>query len=1290
MLKFSNFLSNLTMAVGQARGQTLLPYPPPEAFDEDNLPEKERVHLLETSVVQWANRIQAVLATDPDAALKDGSNPDPESEIQFWEAKGKNLESLHEQLNSAKMKSVLETLSEMQSPFSAQFEKLTKDVADAGAEAKDNNKYLKTLDRYFGAINASLDFATLPENYLPLLHTMLLVWQHSKTYNNQQRLACLIQELCNSLINNASNFVNGEAIFRFIEDESVGEAVQLLASTLDIIGQFKTMFRVYQEKAAKVLPEGAWDVPDELLFGRLDLFLERCHDIQEFTSIVVEFTKLEKISLGGTKGQELTDTLQGVFRDFNSAVHTFQHVPYDIMDVSVVRFDEDFYRFRCNIKELEVRLSAIIISSFDDQATIQAKFHLLDAFEGLVERPSIKDELDKRTGVLLSSYMDDLTTVQNMFHQHKDSPRIDNNMPPIAGALQWCRGLLERIKAPMEDLRHFMGHSDREEIKDIEKIYESLTIKLQKFESEHIAEWTREIDQTSQNNLMKSLLKRDKETRRLGVNFDMALVRLLREVKYFLNPLALEVPPNALAIFSKAKMYRVQIGNLEMIVHMYNDMMDTLHMVERPLVEKEMAHIDETLEKGIAELNWKSPEIDVFLKEAMETVKSVFQTVKIMKDNFATIKKIMSEYAKVPLADRKNKPQSPADFEDHLKKLWATRHTVISEHQETVTKLLTETNQALKVNKGSPIWRAYVEYVQDHVRDGLAFTIVNSIRFICDQLDQASIEKNDLPPLLEIKLGLYANDVLFNAEDGVSGLDEKAPRKSRRDVWQIVNDWVEGFFEIGNIMTRMDGSHYVGDLKKNEGIVRFINTLKKHLDWNQKECESYRQEYIKFEFLWKTDRNTEFYKFLQNAVNPPKAGEDEGTEEPKEGEEKKEKKKTDMPDILPLAKFEEKIQFYKDLQAEVAEKKSPVQIGWLKINSSVIKSALTTWVSRWVETYTSFLYNDVARKLSQMENLITTVDEGLQREVKPGDSEALKAVLGHIHQVRSQEKMGAKMFAPLRECVALLKKHDRNLEDYELKLLADMPIKWDTTVNQVYKIKEKVNSLQNTEVENIKEKVEQFDQGLLKFRELYKKEAPFTYEYGVNAAYETINIWHGKIHAMETEASKLVDLEEVFELNVSKHQEIKANRLENKQLKQMWDMISLTKHSFNDWKKTLWDDIDSDALIAKCKNLQKQTSLMPKDIRGWKVFIGLQDEIKNLMTVLPLVSLLHSPCMMERHWRELKQSTGKDFDKDNDFSLADLLALELHNYVPIVEYIVELANKENKISGQLEKIEETW
>ena len=64
--------------------------------------------------------------------------------------------------------------------------------------------------------------------------------------------------------------------------------------------------------------------------------------------------------------------------------------------------------------------------------------------------------------------------------------------------------------------------------------------------------------------------------------------------------------------------------------------------------------------------------------------------------------------------------------------------------------------------------------------------------------------------------------------------------------------------------------------------------------------------------------------------------------------------------------------------------------------------------------------------------------------------------------------------------------------------------------------------------------------------------------------------------------------------------------------------------------------------------------------------------------------------MEDRHWRELKIATGKNFLFDSDFCLSNLLELELHKYVPEVEYIVELANKESKIGLQLKKIESQW
>ena len=56
-----------------------------------------------------------------------------------------------------------------------------------------------------------------------------------------------------------------------------------------------------------------------------------------------------------------------------------------------------------------------------------------------------------------------------------------------------------------------------------------------------IEEWSRDVETTSAAKLKLPVLRRDRETGLLYVNFDRDLIRLLREVKYFLV-LKLPVP----------------------------------------------------------------------------------------------------------------------------------------------------------------------------------------------------------------------------------------------------------------------------------------------------------------------------------------------------------------------------------------------------------------------------------------------------------------------------------------------------------------------------------------------------------------------------------------------------------------------------------------------------------------------------------------------------------------------------------------------------------------------------
>ena len=78
------------------------------------------------------------------------------------------------------------------------------------------------------------------------------------------------------------------------------------------------------------------------------------------TSTIIQFNKLQKIEIGNTKGKQLTASVMQIFDEFNKAVADFMTVNYDIMDIERREFDDDFYKFRCRIKELERRLGSIL------------------------------------------------------------------------------------------------------------------------------------------------------------------------------------------------------------------------------------------------------------------------------------------------------------------------------------------------------------------------------------------------------------------------------------------------------------------------------------------------------------------------------------------------------------------------------------------------------------------------------------------------------------------------------------------------------------------------------------------------------------------------------------------------------------------------------------------------------------------------------------------------------------------------------------------------------------------
>jgi dynein heavy chain len=361
-------------------------------------------------------------------------------------------------LSSERIKKVLKFLEQNKSTYTGPFSKLQKEVQTARIEANDNYLYLQTLKELFDELCAdntgSDDLSGISDLFMPIMHTILLIWTYSQYYNTPSRLVVLIREISNAVIDQCRTFIDKEKIFAYIDNGTPEDAHSRLQQALDTCAKFKESYHEYKAQV-----RGQWKITQNALFVRLDTFQERCQDVMHLTNTMVQFKKLEKIEIGNTKGKTLSNTVVQIYNEFNIAVEQFMKVTYDIMDIEQRAFDDDFYKFRQSIKELERRLASVLTQGFDDCDTIIGKFKLLDSFDGLLHRPIIQDELEKKHIQLLELYKQDLKTVAAIFMEGKplvdqqdERAPISSNLPPISGALNWTQGIIDRVKEPMEKL----------------------------------------------------------------------------------------------------------------------------------------------------------------------------------------------------------------------------------------------------------------------------------------------------------------------------------------------------------------------------------------------------------------------------------------------------------------------------------------------------------------------------------------------------------------------------------------------------------------------------------------------------------------------------------------------------------------------------------------------------------------------------------------------------------------------------------------------------------------------
>ncbi|KAI5108711.1 dynein beta chain, ciliary, partial [Silurus meridionalis] len=1268
---------------GRTQGRTLLPLPlSVERRNEQQLSfdlcliDRHLLYAIETMVIDWSQQMGSVLQRDSSQLLRQGDHVGPTAELQFWAHQKENLQGIQKQLQNPKVDKVLEILQRTNSSYYTSFHDIIQKVNDAVVEAEDIDLHLKPLRKLIVAFEER-SFTNLEILFPALFHTLALIWTHSHFYCSSPRIVTLLTEFCNLLTDKAMVYLIPEELFKM----ELEEGVERVQRALQVFCAFKQTYQQYRDRQ---IPKGPysqpgrsgkpWDFPSQIIFQRIDRIVERLLMIEELFASALDFLKLERVELGGSRGKILSEMVYRMNDEFHDSWRIVRESKYDPLDYSKEEFVRDYNRIVEQNHDFDQRLSTVLSLAFQHFSSLESAFKLLQIFGTLLERPRVHQLFAPNYSLLLAMFQDEVNLCQQILDTQRE--RLQNgclvlgkNMPPVAGNLKWSQELRERILNNRSNLNHLTHVPlDNPEAELVLRKCECILEILDQLDEEVYTTWCVGLEELCNTHMNEPLLSLDEESELYHVNFNPALTSLLREVKYLgmlKNP---NIPKAALDLYSKHEMLYMYTTTLSQVTQWYNKLHSTILDVELRLVEAEMEEVRRALSPALKDLKWSQEELWDYIKSTRDLVHDLSERVQKSQANLDTMQGLMGVFSQSACVARRSSLRGDllhmADVEEKFKQ----QYKLVSDTGVKIHTLVQENAVLLGAEVDSDSWEVYTQHVDRIVLDGFCNAVRCSLQYLVDNTDSSQ----HVAPLFEVQLTLTSNMTFHPSLD----------LSKTGNFYHIIDKMVADIFKMASYMNRVakhkNTETYQVEISQVSELCDLSQLIRTRARATISKVKEFQKSFSSYRYLWTGDRaefmrqfllyghalsaeEAELYADYELTKNPPK-----------------------------LDNFKQQINEFESLYVVVQKlEEKRVFGGWCQVDIKPFKISLMNIIKKWSWMFKEHLLNHVSDSVQDLSHFIEDAECGLGKSVQDGDYAGLVEIMGHLMAIRDRQQNTEHQFKPLRSTSDLLKTYSQQLPDHVYALLeAELPDKWKNLKKVAFTVKHEVAPLQSSEVAVIRRKCVHFEIKQHEFRERFRAESIF--RINTEEPYKLIDKANRTVAHLETEMFKLQETSKLFEVSFPDYKQLRQCRSDIILLKVVWDMVIFVRVPILDWRKTPWKEINVEQMDMELRRFAKEMKTLDKVVRVWDVYAGLESTVKNLLTSLRAVNELQNSAVRERHWQQLMHTTRVSFMMNEHTTLGDLLELQLHRVEEEVKNIVDKAVKEMAIEKILAEIKQTW
>ncbi|XP_063254253.1 dynein axonemal heavy chain 5-like isoform X3 [Prinia subflava] len=1252
----------------------------------------ELTEKLEEVVMIWTKQIRQILV-ESEQIRREADDVGPSAELEHWKSRMSSFNSLLDEIKSSRVKKIISILQAARSKTLKQWKELDGSITIAANEAKDNVRYLYTLDKFFGPLaNASPE--TVMEHIPTLMNLVCMIYCTSPYYNTSEHMTSLFLKITNQMINTCKTYLC-EGVSK-IWDLDRQELLKRIQQCIFLKEKYKASFQKIREELKENRSNRQVDISENYIFGKFETFCKRLEKISDMSNTMESLLELQHIKIEGI--DEITTQYQSIATDTKSK-------EYDVLDHRKKEFEKDYLEFKNQIAALYDSIQEFVDSWFEKTVTTEQMLGFLMKLEQIGEN---NIDLNEKYTIVLQQYSQDLEFIQKLYQKEKENPPIPRNIPPVTGKIMWAQQLFRKIDHPMMFLKKKTILLKTMEMKKVIKNYNKMAAVLVEFELIYYRAWCRFADQ-ARNALCASLLVRHPETKELFVNLDPMVLEVLYEAKY-LRKMHFEVPDVVLGLCADEEQIKRHQRELQNLLISYREHLNRIPVVLKPLMKPLIGQIEDALTPGLMQLSWTSLNINKFIQNVYSALRELDYIVKAASDTLECrierILKDMSNTALIVLPE--DEPIDVTSFLEQIENLAISTASQLSQQSQqvecSVYELIDVLKHSLKADAGRTLEDSFACAHLDtkqktRCQECLSCSCYNLVGQLCQKNTDSLIRCMKIS-LEALRHRLHVIDSryqttkfveahrvpLFRAEIQLA-IPNIVLRPSLEDIQSAVNKAVNIILSVAKDIPLWKFAYLhhkqqqveqavaleLGDESKLSRMVALKpldKQITEHKDVNKvviqlntiilslkHEALVLLKNFSEFSDIWNKDPEEKVKEFIDTKPT--------------------------------MAEFQSQIRYFSQLEMQIRELPNHCALQSVEVATESLKIALIQECHLRQRAFGLALNKKSATDVGEIYSFIENVSKRLSRPIH--DLDDVRETMEALKEIRENEIKIDMKVGHIEESYSVLHKYNLLFQDENTERGDGLAYAWKNLNTQARQAEDLLLKLQPNMKTDLLRGVQKFQIDTAVFCKEYDKKGPNEDNIPPHEASDRLQIFQAKFDELWRKYLSLSGGEELFGLPITEYPELHKIKRELSLLQKLYSLYDTVTSSIDRYNEMLWNDLNIEKINSELLDFQSKIRKLPKALKEWKAFQDLKKKNDDFTESCPLLEMMKNKAMLSRHWEKIAQVTGHHFDVDSEnFTLKNVMDAPLLKHKEDIEDICISAVKEKDIEAKLKHIISEW